>query len=65
MDLKEWVIALNNATKITVCGDFCIHTVVMFGVFFVISHPFANKNDKPGLNPQISNLRAFATSVRR
>uniref|UniRef100_A0A8C1Q6R8 Si:ch211-204d2.4 n=1 Tax=Cyprinus carpio TaxID=7962 RepID=A0A8C1Q6R8_CYPCA len=30
MDLKEWVIALNNATKITVCGAFCIHTVVIF-----------------------------------
>uniref|UniRef100_A0A8C2AX26 Si:ch211-204d2.4 n=1 Tax=Cyprinus carpio TaxID=7962 RepID=A0A8C2AX26_CYPCA len=29
MDLKEWVIALNNATKITVCGAFCIRTVVI------------------------------------
>ncbi len=47
MDLKEWVTALNNATKITVCEAFCIHAVVMFDVFVVISHPYANKNDKP------------------
>ncbi len=36
MDLKEWVIALNNATKITVCGDFCI--ILLLCLVFSLSY---------------------------
>uniref|UniRef100_A0A8C1RHG5 Si:ch211-204d2.4 n=1 Tax=Cyprinus carpio TaxID=7962 RepID=A0A8C1RHG5_CYPCA len=51
MDLKEWVIALNNATKITVCGAF--------------SSPVAQSSDATNVsNPSQSTSRqAYKTAI--